>query len=91
MEFEWNENKNVENIKKHSVSFEEPEMAFRDENAVELYDELNSDDETHYQIIALSPNRLLFVAFTVRGKTIRIISARKANQKQVKIYNEYNG
>ncbi len=35
--------------------------------------------------------RLLFVAFTVREETIRIISARKANAKQVKIYNEYNG
>ncbi len=90
MEFEWDENKNVENIEKHSVSFEEAEKAFKDENAVELFDELNSDTETRYQIIALSPNRLLFVAFTVRRKTIRIISARKANRKQIKIYNEYN-
>ncbi len=90
MEFEWDENKNVENIEKHSVSFEEAEKAFEDENAVELFDELNSDTKTRYQIIALSPNRLLFVTFTVRRKTIRIISARKANRKQVKIYNEYN-
>ncbi len=66
MEFEWDENKNVENIKKHGVNFNEAELAFQDENAVELYDELNSDGEIRYQIIALSPNRLLFVAFTVR-------------------------
>ena len=46
MEFEWDENKNVENIRKHDVSFEEAELAFRDENAVELFDELNSDSET---------------------------------------------
>jgi len=90
MEFEWDENKNVENIKKHGVNFEEAELAFQDENAVELYDELNSDGEIRYQIFALSPNRLLFVAFTVRKEIIRIIPARKANRKQVKIYNEYN-
>ncbi len=90
MEFEWDENKNIENIKKHGVSFTEAELAFQDENAVELFDELNSNSETRYQIIALSPNRLLFVAFTVRQEYIRLISARKANRKQVKIYNEYN-
>ncbi|MCP9494836.1 MAG: BrnT family toxin [Pyrinomonadaceae bacterium MAG19_C2-C3] len=91
MEFEWDEDKNVENIKKHGVSFEEAELAFQDENAVELFDELNSDEEIRFQIIALSPARLLFVAFTIREENIRIISARKADAKQVKIYNEYNG
>ncbi|MBA3634604.1 MAG: BrnT family toxin [Acidobacteria bacterium] len=90
MEFEWDENKNAENFKKHGVSFEEAEKAFEDENAVELFDELNSDTEIRFQIIALSSKRLLFVAFTVRKEIIRIISARKADAKQVKIYNEYN-
>ncbi len=90
MEFEWNENKNAENFKKHGVSFEEAENAFEDENAVELFDELNSDTEIRFQIIALSSKRLLFVAFTVRKEIVRIISARKADAKQVKIYNEYN-
>jgi uncharacterized DUF497 family protein len=90
MEFEWDENKNAENFKKHGVSFEEAEKAFEDENAVELFDELNSDTEIRFQIIALSSKRLLFVAFTVRKEIVRIISARKADAKQVKIYNEYN-
>ncbi len=90
MEFEWNENKNAENFKKHGVSFEEAENAFEDENAVELFDELNSDTEIRFQIIALSSKRLLFVAFTVRKEIVRIISARNADAKQVKIYNEYN-
>ncbi len=90
MEFEWDENESVENIKKHDVSFEEAKKAFEDENAVELFDELNSTSEIRYQIIALSPKRLLFVAFTVRKEIVRIISARKADAKQTKIYNEYN-
>lgn len=91
MEFEWDENKAKLNERLHGVTFEEAEPAFQDENAVELFDELNSDEEVRFQIIALSPVRLLFVAFTMRGKqTIRIISARKADAKQTKIYNEYN-
>ena len=82
--------KTVENFKKHSVSFEEAELAFEDENAIEIFDELNSGEEVRFQIIALSPFRLLFVSFTIREQTIRIISARKASDKQVKIYNEFN-
>ncbi len=90
MEFEWDKEKAKTNFKKHGVSFEEAELAFDDENAVEILDELNSDKETRYQIIGLSPTHLLFVAFTVRVENIRIVLARKANAKQVKIYNEYN-
>jgi uncharacterized DUF497 family protein len=90
MEFEWDEEKAKLNEQKHGVTFDEAELAFQDENAVELFDELNSDEEIRYQIIALSSTRLLFVAFTVREEKIRIISARKADAKQIKIYNEYN-
>ena len=90
MEFEWDKEKAVADFRKHGVSFEEAELAFEDEKAVEIYDELNSDQEGRFQIIALSPFSLLFVAFTVREKKIHIISARKANAKQAEIYNEYN-
>lgn len=90
MEFEWNKEKAKANFLKHGVSFEEAELAFEDESAVEIFDELNSDKEIRYQIIGLSPLRLLFVSFTVRNGKIRIISARKANTKQIEIYNEYN-
>jgi uncharacterized DUF497 family protein len=89
MEFEWDENKNVENFKKHRVKFEEAVKAFADKNAVELFDELNSESEIRFQIIALSTARLLLVSFTIREEKIRIISARKADAKQTKIYNEY--
>ena len=90
MDFEWDEDKAKLNEQKHGVTFREAELAFEDENAVEIYDELNSDEEIRFQIIALSPARLLFVAFTLRDEKIRLISARKADAKQVKIYNEFN-
>lgn len=91
MLFEWDEAKAKTNRHKHKVSFEEAEQAFDDANAVELFDESNSAEETRYQIIALSPVRLLFVSYTVRDEeTIRIISARKADADEERIYNEYN-
>lgn len=90
MEFEWDKEKAVANFKKHGVSFEEAALAFFDENAVELFDEINSEDEIRYQLIGISNTRLIFVAYTARNEKIRIISARKANAKQTRIYNEQN-
>ena len=88
MEFEWDENKNVENIKKHGVSFEEVELAFDDEYGIERFDEFKSDEEVRYRLIALSPVRLLFVSYTVRKEEIiRLISARKATSIERKFYN----
>lgn len=90
MEFEWDKEKAKANFLKHGVSFEEAAFAFFDENAIELFDELNSDEEIRYQLIGISETRLIFVAYTARDETIRIISARKANARQIKIYNEQN-
>ena len=90
MEFEWDKEKATANFKKHGISFEEAALAFFDENAVELFDESNSEDEIRYQLIGISKTRLIFVAYTARVEKIRIISARKANAKQTKIYNEQN-
>ena len=90
MEFEWDKEKAKANFLKHCVSFEEAALAFFDENAVELFDEVNSENEIRYQLIGISKTRLIFVAYTARDEKIRIISARKANAKQIKIYNEQN-
>lgn len=94
MRFDWDENKEKENIRKHQIAFDEAAQSFADKNAVDLFDELNSDDEIRYVIIALSPIRLLFVSYTIRQaddeEIIRIISARKANAKQERYYNERN-
>ncbi len=90
MEFEWDKEKAKENFRKHGVSFEEAALAFFDENAVELFDEPNSEVEIRYQLIAISNTRLIFVAYTARNEKVRIISARKANAKHIKIYNEQN-
>ena len=93
MKFDFDENKAQENLKKHGVSFAEAAEAFSDPNAVEFFDELNSGLEFRFQIIALSPVRLLFVAYTIREdleEVIRLISARRADKSEEKIYNEYN-
>jgi uncharacterized protein len=93
MEFEWDENKNLENIKIHDrISFEEAVSAFFDEWVLDVFDDSHSDEQ-RFTIIGLTVNRLLRVTYTIRKdendqEIIRIISARKAKGYEKKDYDE---
>ena len=85
--FEWDEKKADQNIRKHSVSFEEAATVFGDPFSITSYDPLHSKDEDRFVILGMSnKNRLLVVVHTERGDKIRIISARKATKKEKRQY-----
>lgn len=85
-EFEWdrgNSNKN----KKHGVEDRESEEVFLDERRFIFKDRVHSGKEEWFRILGKTKaKRLLFIAFTMRGKKIRIISARDINKKEVYLY-----
>ena len=70
MEFEWDKEKAESNEQKHGVSFMEASEAFKDPNAIEFFDELNSDTESRFRLLAFSPKRLLFVGYMIREREI---------------------
>lgn len=87
--FEWHEAKNTANQKKHGVSFEEAQSVFFDEYAVQFYDEEHSSDEERFVMLGMSnQSRILIVCHCERdsGNTIRIVSARKATNKERGFY-----
>jgi uncharacterized protein len=87
MRFTWNWIKAQTNRDKHGVSFDEACTCFRDVWHVVLFDPDHSDDEDRELLIGHSNlGRLLFVSYTLRGTDIRIISARRATQREAKTY-----
>lgn len=91
LRFEWDENKNAINRKKHSVSFEEAETVFYDENALLIADPDHSWEEERFILLGFSSRaRLLIVCHCCRGadNVIRIISARKATLQESRQYND---
>lgn len=87
--FEWDEAKNQENKRKHKITFEEAQNVFLDENAIRYFDPDHSDDEDRFIMIGMSFRlRVLVVCHCYRedDMTIRIISARKADQQEEKEY-----
>lgn len=58
---------------------------FLDDNRVEFYDIKHSKTEDRYIVIGMVGD-ILFVIYTERGESIRIISARKATPLERKMY-----
>ena len=92
--FEWDPVKANSNISKHGVSFELATLVFADPNAIVEQDRIE-DGEIRWKIIGLVGGlTLFFVAHTVREQdgteVIRIISARRADRKERRRYEEEN-
>ena len=89
IKFEWDAVKAVANLKKHHVSFEEAKSIFFDEFGVQFFDEAHSASEDRFLMLGMSSTaRLLLVCHCERdhGTKIRIISARKATQRESAFY-----
>lgn len=85
--FTWDPIKNKTNRKKHQVWFEEAEQVFNDPHAILYFDKDHSVDEDRYILLGLSSTRLLVVIHCeLDNKIIRIVSARKATQKEKVTY-----
>jgi hypothetical protein len=89
-DFEWDEAKAAENWRRHRVSFAMARAAFADPFGVEWADERADYGEERFVLLGMVQARLLYVAFTLRGDAIRIISARAAEPFESRIYHEEN-
>ena len=87
--FEWDASKATGNLRKQRVSFAEAKSVFYDEFTVQFFDDEHSSDEDRFLLLGLSSGtRLLIVCHCERddGEVIRIISARKATQRESAFY-----
>lgn len=90
--FEWDENKNAINKRKHGVSFEEAKSVFYDTEALVIADPEHSEVEDRFIILGLSNKvNLLVVCHCYRASdtVIRIISARRATKTEQNYYRGY--
>ncbi|MEM1403884.1 MAG: BrnT family toxin [Pseudomonadota bacterium] len=86
--FEWDEKKSASNLKKHGVSFEEAKSVFTDVFARLIPDPDHSGEDDRFILLGTSiDSRLLIVCHCIRSEeSIRIISARKADRDERRIY-----
>ena len=88
-EFEWHDKKAKHNVREHGVTFELARRAFQDARLIEHLDP-DEPDEDRMLLTGLAGDVLLTVCYVERGRRIRIISARKATQREQDEYNRAN-
>ena len=89
MKFEWDTNKSISNLRKHKVSFELASEIFHGSPALTFDDSRFEYQEIRSVAVGEVEGICLYVVYTERGDTIRLISARKANKKERKAYYDY--
>lgn len=89
LNFEWDAAKATANLRKHGVAFDEACSVFADPLSRTIRDPMHSVGEHRFVLLGRSSaGRLLVVAHTDRGATIRLISARPATRPERKAYEE---
>ena len=85
MRFEWDEAKRAANIAKHGVDFAAVE-SFDFESALVMTDDRDDYGETREIALGHINARLHVLIFTWRNEVVRVISLRKANRREVRVY-----
>jgi len=86
IQVEWDENKEKINIRKHGISFDTAALVFADEERIEYYDKLHSSAEEDRYVVLGMVEDVLFVVYTDRLDTVRLISARVATAYERRVY-----
>jgi len=92
MRFEWDENKNRLNLRKHDVRFETAVLVFDDPYAITQRDRTFDDEDRWITVGAIGPGSILLVVHTFYEEhdeeVICVISARAAESHERRAYEE---
>ena len=86
--FEWDREKAESNLGKHGVSFDVAIAAFADPFRL-VVDATRADEgEVRVKVVGRVAGRLITVVFTMRGEAHRLISARRSNEREERLYGQ---
>lgn len=86
MEFEWDEAKSDACFAERGFDFAYAVRVFLDPRRLVAPDDRFDYGEPRFSILGAIDGRVFVVVYTPRGRRFRIISARKANQREVRRY-----
>ena len=86
LQFEWDPVKSDATRKLRGFGFDDAARVFLDVNRIQQIDKRQDYGEARWQVIGSDGDDIYFVVYTFRQNYIRIISARKANGNEERIY-----
>lgn len=88
MEFDWDENKRASNLEKHGIDFHDAASFFACD-LVCFEDDRQNYGEKRFIAFGKLAGRLIVTAYTLRNDKIRVLSMRKANARERRLYEQY--
>ena len=88
---EWDEDKNLQNHRKHGISFEQAQDLFLSRtDYLEVFDWEHSEQEDRFIAVGPLSRGVVVIMWTARDEdTVRIISARPATPREKRLYEAY--
>ncbi|MEE8585828.1 MAG: BrnT family toxin [Acidobacteriota bacterium] len=86
MEFEFDTAKSHANKDKHGIDFLEAQELWGDPDRLEI--PARSEDEPRVALLAQHNGKIWAAFLTYRGEKVRLISVRRAGEKEVALYHE---
>ncbi len=88
MHFEWENNKRLSNIVKHGIDFQDAIIFFESE-PICFEDDRHNYGERRYVAFGMIKARLIVTVYNFRNNNIRILSMRKANSRERRLYEQH--
>jgi uncharacterized protein len=86
MRFEWDPQKNVRNVEKHGIAFEDAAEIVVSAHKVAFESPHKGNDTERFMAIGKLKGKIYTVIYTVRGENVRLISARSARNAEKRKY-----
>ena len=86
MKFEFNAEKQAANLSKHGIDLQDAAYVFLDPHRLDAADNRKEYGEERRCVVGQVHSRIWVVIYTQRADAIRLISARKANEREKKRY-----
>jgi uncharacterized DUF497 family protein len=86
VEYEWDPAKAAANLKKHGVRFADAALSLDDPQSVSMPDPDSSGEQRFIGLGADPSGRVLVTVYSMRGRSTRIISSRKASRAERRNY-----
>lgn len=90
MKYEWDENKRQSNLEKHGLDFNDAHLVYESPCKLTLPGKTKAEPRLHDLAEIEDAVVVLSCIYTLRGKTVRIISFRQASATERKLYYEKN-
>lgn len=86
MQFEFDADKQTLNLRKHGIDLSDAAYVFLDARRLDAADERKNYGEGRRVVVGTVKDRVWVVVYTRRVDAIRLISARKANEREKRRY-----